>query len=102
MTSVDRAPNAAEQHEVRLDDAKLGYAGVISSIVPEDVAADGGIGPVELERRLLEMGFVEGAEIEVLHLGLFGGDPIAVRLGDARVALRRREAHAILLSSVAA
>lgn len=44
------------------------------------------------------MGFVEGAAIEVLHLGLFGGDPIAVRLGDTRVALRRREARAIVIA----
>jgi ferrous iron transport protein A len=102
MTSVDRAPDVIEQHQVRLDAAKLGYSGVISSVATEDVAADGGISAVELERRLLEMGFVEGVAIEVLHLGLFGGDPIAVRLGDARVALRRREAHAILLSSAAA
>jgi ferrous iron transport protein A len=102
MTSIDRSPNAgAEPQTVRLDSAKLGYAGFISSIAPEDVAADGGINSVELERRLLEMGFVEGAAIEVLHLGLFGKDPIAVRLGDTRVALRRREAHAILMSSTA-
>ena len=103
MTSIDRAPNAvSDAQDVRLDAAKLGYAGVISSIAAEDVAVDGGIGAVELERRLLEMGFVEGAAIEVLHLGLFGGDPIAVRLGDTRVALRRREARAILMSSAAA
>ena len=46
----------------------------------------------ELERRLLELGFVEGARVELLHEGLFGKDPIAVRLDDMRVALRRREA----------
>ena len=31
--------------------------------------------------------------IEVLHEGLFGHDPIAVRLDDMRVALRRRDAE---------
>ena len=41
------------------------------------------------------MGFVEGARVEVLHEGLFGRDPIAVRLDDTRVALRRREANAV-------
>ncbi len=46
----------------------------------------------ELERRLLEMGLVEGAHFEVLHEGLFGRDPIAVKVEDMRVALRRREA----------
>ena len=49
----------------------------------------------ELERRLLELGFIEGALIEILHEGFFGRDPIAVRVNDATVALRRREAMAI-------
>ncbi|MDE1149199.1 MAG: FeoA family protein [Azospirillaceae bacterium] len=52
----------------------------------------------ELERRLLEIGFVEGARVEILHEGLFGRDPIAVRVDDMRVALRRREAEAILVT----
>jgi ferrous iron transport protein A len=51
----------------------------------------------ELERRLLELGFVEGARVELLHEGLFGKDPIAVRLDDMRVALRRREAAHIFV-----
>jgi ferrous iron transport protein A len=68
-----------------------------------DVAnQEGGIEAAELERRLLEMGFVEGAQIQVLHEGLFGRDPMAVRLDDMRVALRRREAAAILVDLPAA
>jgi len=51
----------------------------------------------ELERRLLEIGFVEGAEVEILHEGMIGRDPIGVRLDDMRVALRRREADAVLV-----
>jgi ferrous iron transport protein A len=46
----------------------------------------------ELERRLLELGFVEGASVEVLHEGVIGHDPILVRVNDTRIALRRREA----------
>ena len=77
-----------------LSTAKRGEAGVIVAVrgqtgAPEAVAAE------ELERRLLEMGFVEGARIEVLHEGLFGRDPIAVRVDDTRLALRRREAGAV-------
>lgn len=49
----------------------------------------------ELLRRLLEFGFVEGAAIEVLHEGLIGHDPIAVRLDDMRIALRRRDADEV-------
>ena len=55
----------------------------------------------ELERRLLEMGFVEGARIRVLHEGFLGRDPIAVQLDDMRVALRRREAADVMVQSAA-
>lgn len=51
----------------------------------------------ELERRLLELGFTEGAYVEILHEGIFGRDPIAVRVNDATVAIRRREAMAVLV-----
>ncbi|MEY4555126.1 MAG: hypothetical protein RL093_245 [Pseudomonadota bacterium] len=50
---------------------------------------------LELERRLLELGFVEGAQVELLHEGLFGRDPIAMKVDDMRVALRRHEAASL-------
>jgi ferrous iron transport protein A len=46
---------------------------------------------------LIELGFVEGASVEILHEGAIGRDPIAVRVDSATVALRRREAMAILV-----
>jgi len=52
---------------------------------------------VELERRLLELGFVEGAHVELLHEGLFGRDPIAIKVDDMRVALRRHEAASLIV-----
>ena len=74
--------------------AARGYAGAIHRIeVVDDHAA---LPAHEMERRLIEMGFVEGAEVSVLHEGLFGRDPIAVRVGSTTVALRRREAMSIL------
>ncbi len=74
--------------------APAGRPGVITRV--DGTLADAGVlGPEELERRLLELGFVEGARVEILHQGLFGRDPIAVKLDDMRVALRRREARAI-------
>lgn len=51
----------------------------------------------ELELRLIEMGLVEGACIEVLHEGFPGRDPIAVRVNDHTVALRRGEANAVIV-----
>ncbi|PZQ65236.1 MAG: iron transporter [Phenylobacterium zucineum] len=77
---------------VRLSTLNGGARGVIVDVRAEDQATDRGVDQAELERRLLEFGFVEGAAFEVLHEGLIGGDPIAVKLDDMRVALRRRDA----------
>ncbi len=49
----------------------------------------------EFTERLLEMGFLEGAQVEVVHQAPFGGDPIAVRVRGTLIALRRNEANAI-------
>lgn len=77
-----------------LGEARAGRPGVIVHV--DGRLADAGVlGAEELERRLLELGFVEGARVEILHQGLIGADPIAVKLDDMRVALRRREARAI-------
>ena len=79
----------------RLSDAHRGQSGLIVGVSAQ--AVPGGVDPLELERRLLEAGFVEGARVTLLHEGPMGGDPIAVRLDDMRVALRRREAHGVLI-----
>jgi ferrous iron transport protein A len=80
---------------VALGAAPVGFAGRIHAI--RGVAQDDGLSAAEIERRLIELGFVEGARVELLHEGLFGRDPIAVRVNEATVALRRREAAAILV-----
>jgi ferrous iron transport protein A len=76
--------------------AQAGFRGRIHAIEVTD--ADCGLHPDELERRLIELGFVEGASVEILHEGFFGRDPIAVRVNHATIALRRREAMAILVT----
>ena len=48
------------------------------------------------------MGFVEDAPVEIVHEGLFGRDPIAIRLADRTVALRRREARSVMVRALAA
>jgi ferrous iron transport protein A len=45
--------------------------------------------------RLRNFGFDEGVTVEPLHLGPFGGDPIAIRVGRMTVAIRRKHAGAI-------
>ncbi len=78
-----------------LGNSKRGFVGRISAINVD--GCDTSLSPAELESRLVEMGFVEGARVEILHEGLFGKDPIAVRIDNATVAIRRREAMAILV-----
>ena len=46
-------------------------------------------------RRLRELGFDEGVEVEVLHRAAWGRGPIACRIGRMQVALRRAVAAAI-------
>jgi ferrous iron transport protein A len=86
------AQDLAATGAVRLSAARPGARGVIVEVRADHVGAEHGVDVHELERRLLEFGFVEGARVELLHQGLFGADPIAVRLDDMRVALRRRDA----------
>lgn len=45
-------------------------------------------------RRLHEMGFDEGVDVEVLHRAPLG-DPIALRVGNMTIAIRRAEARLI-------
>jgi ferrous iron transport protein A len=81
---------------VRLSGVKPGDRGEIVEVRAEHNREQAGVHGVdvhELERRLLEFGFVEGARFEVLHEGAIWKDPIAIRLDDMRVALRRRDAE---------
>ncbi|VAW06720.1 hypothetical protein MNBD_ALPHA01-729 [hydrothermal vent metagenome] len=53
----------------------------------------------DLEDRLLEIGFEEGLTVKILHEGPISRDPIAVRIGQMTVALRRMEANAVKISN---
>jgi ferrous iron transport protein A len=83
----------AQGRLVRLSGARPGDRGTILEVRAESHPGDHGVDVHELQRRLLEFGFVEGARVEVLHEGAIRRDPIAVRLDDMRVALRRRDAE---------
>ncbi len=77
---------------LKLSQARKGDRGVIVRVGDYASSDDHAL---ELERRLLELGFVEGAQVELLHEGLFGRDPIAMKVDDMRVALRRHEAASL-------
>ena len=84
------------QRGVPLGLARRGFRGRITTIEVGNGAH--GLTAIELERRLLELGFVEDASVEVLHEGPLGHDPIAVRLNDTTIARRRREAMAVYVT----
>lgn len=54
-----------------------------------------------LARRLLSLGVQEGFELELLHEGPFCRDPIAIRLHERIIALRRRDASHIMVELLA-
>jgi ferrous iron transport protein A len=90
----------AEQNDSRqqlpLGTARIGFSGVIQYLVVGDAAS--ALAADELESRLIELGFVEGARVKILHEGIVGRDPIAVRVENVTIALRRREAMAIIVA----
>ena len=58
--------------------------GQVATIAAIDRA---GLDPLTAQR-LHELGFDEGVDVELLHRAPFGGDPLAVRVGNMVVALR--------------
>ena len=98
MDGSFRSPaSQADDVVVRLSEASIGDVGTIVDVRAELVGDGHGVAVEELQRRLLEFGFVEGARIEVIHEGAVRHDPIAVRLDDMRVALRRRDAGDVFI-----
>ena len=69
-----------------LDQLRLGQRARVEAIQGEDA----------LVQRLLEMGLLEGEEIEVLGFAPLG-DPMEIYLGDSRLSLRRSEAARIMV-----
>jgi ferrous iron transport protein A len=80
---------------IPLDQLKMGVRGRIAAI---DWAA---LGESEANR-LRHFGFDEGVAIEPLHLGPFGRDPLAVRVGRMTVAIRKAQARAVKVTPEAA
>ena len=52
-----------------------------------------------IARRLRELGFVAGEEVEIVAAGPFGAEPLLVQVGFTRFALRRSEAARVRLRS---
>lgn len=84
---------------IGLDELRIGEGGVIRNIDESKFSKKKTFAKGEIEGRLLEMGFIEGAMLKVLHFGMFGRNPIAVRINNSSsiIALRKEEASTILV-----
>jgi len=85
--------------QITLDALAVGQSGTVLHItpLPADQVGDG----VDLARRLMELGFVPGERIRMLKRGIPGGDPLAIKVGNATFALRRFEAALITIEPLA-
>ncbi len=86
----------------KLVDLNKNEVGIIHKIDESQISNKSRFEAGELEARLLEMGFIEGVRLEVLHFGIWGHDPIAVRINNSNstIALRKSEAAAILVEKI--
>ena len=73
----------------RLDELPAGTRARIASIA----------GDTALVQRLMELGVLDGEEVEVIGFAPLG-DPMEVRLADTRLSLRRQEAAGITVDPI--
>lgn len=84
----------------------MSHTRLIERLAPGQVATIAAIDRAGLDpltaQRLHELGFDEGVDVELLHRAPFGGDPLAVRVGNMVVALRCSMAQLIEVEPVTA
>lgn len=68
-----------------------------SKLVVKSITSQPLFGPQDekVSLRLKELGFLPGAQVEIIGFGLFGADPLAVKVNGTKFALRRAEAEKI-------
>jgi ferrous iron transport protein A len=81
---------ASEAQDIRLTDLRVGTTARVICVSPADAST-----PVELGRRLAELGFLPGEAVRIVAKGLMARAPIAVRIGTGTFALRLFEAACI-------
>jgi ferrous iron transport protein A len=90
LTTAKSTASAASAPEVRLTELGVGTCARVVSVAATDAAT-----PVELGRRLAELGFLPGEAVRIVAKGLMARAPIAVRIGTGTFALRLFEAACI-------
>lgn len=89
MSNLNTIMSAA----ITLDQLGIGDRAVVSDVSANQNSANGNT--FDISRRLKELGFVKGEAVRILHRGYFGGEPLAVRVGQSTFALRLFEAALI-------
>jgi ferrous iron transport protein A len=90
LTTVQTSVAAPVSTEIRLTDLGIGTRARVVSVSAGDATA-----PIELGRRLAELGFLPGEAVRIVARGLMARAPIAVRIGTGTFALRLFEAACI-------
>jgi ferrous iron transport protein A len=78
------------QTDIRLTELAPGTSARVVSVAATDAST-----PVDLGRRLAELGFLPGEAVRIVAKGLMARAPIAVRIGTGTFALRLFEAACI-------
>lgn len=91
MSSLPVSPSP-----ITLNHLRVGDAAIVTDLFQQ--AQSKLIQATDIIRRLKELGFIHGEKIKILHKGYFGGEPIAVRVGESTFALRNFEAALIGVS----
>jgi len=87
----------ASAASVSLASLRKGDRCVVVEVLETDAGIVGDTDGSTIGRRLIEIGFVPGEQVQVIEEVWPGGDPMAVRVGTSVFALRRREARAVLV-----
>jgi ferrous iron transport protein A len=90
LTTVQTSVPAASPADIRLTELTPGTQARVVSVAAADSTT-----PVELGRRLAELGFLPGEMVRIVARGLMARAPIAVRIGTGTFALRLFEAACI-------
>ncbi|MDY7537909.1 FeoA family protein [Undibacterium sp. RTI2.1] len=84
---------ATPSNSTTLDKLQVGDSALVTEVSENIIVS--AKSSFDVVRRLKELGFVKGESVKILHRGYFGGEPLAVRIGQSTFALRRFEAALI-------
>ncbi len=88
---------AASALPVPLTNLRRGARAIVQCVLDETPVIDDALHST-VGQRLIELGFVQGVEIEIVESMWPLGDPLAVRVRGSTFALRRREACAVMVT----